>query len=365
MSDSVRLEVDGKSVENLLTYAIAADLYQAADAFTMELADPGVSIRGGQLCKVYVNGNLELAGLVDKVTRRYDKSGRKLTVQGRDKMGILVDSYAERFVAVEGMRLKALAEMLVAPLPFINRSDIEYQENIRGTLKRKGKKEPGGEASLVSLLDKSQKLARIEPGKTVFEILKQYAESRGLIFFLVYRDNAAKFVFGRPKAAGGDPAFSLVCRKSDPSGNNILIGEHVDDVSGRYSRIVVMGQQQGDDSLSPGQHSTYKVFTDEQAPVPKTLVVTNNNDYQSPALHARMLMEKARLSSSIFTYTVPGHSQAGNNFRINELCRVVDEELDVDGVYLIYERTFKRTLQDGTTTELTLGPPGVLKSAAG
>lgn len=364
MFDSVRLEVDGRVVENFLSYSLASDLYQAADAFTLELANPETPIRGGQLCKVFVNGNLELYGLIDKVIRRYDKGGLKLTVQGRDKMGILIDNYAESFISIEGMKLKTLAERLIRPLPFINRADIEYQENIRGTLKHK-KKTAGGAAptSLLDLLDKGQKVARIEPGKTVFEVLKQYAESRGLLFYLIYQGNAAKFVFGRPKVAGGDPAFSLINRKSDGSANNVESGERADDAKEHYSKIIVVGQQQGDDSMAPGKHNTYKILTDDQAPVPKTLVAINNNDYQSAALHARMLMEKARLASQTLTYTVAGHSQGQNNWRINELCSVVDESLDVDGVFLIYGRTFKLSLSEGTTTELVLGPPGVLKSA--
>jgi len=42
-------------------------------------------------------------------------------------------------------------------------------------------------------------------------------------------------------------------------------------------------------------------------------------------------------------------------------CKVHDEALGIDGVYLIYGRTFERSKQDGTFTSLKLGPPGLVQ----
>ena len=45
--------------------------------------------------KVFVNDQLELTGIVDRRLRRFDKQGKKLVVEGRDLMGLIVDSVEE------------------------------------------------------------------------------------------------------------------------------------------------------------------------------------------------------------------------------------------------------------------------------
>lgn len=352
MPDNVSLHLEDTRIGNFLSYTVDGDLYTADHAFSLELANPEIPVRNGARCTLYVNGRLELTGLVEKITRRYDKeSGVRLTVEGRDLMGILVDAYVEKFVTVQNMKLKTLAEMLVERLPFINRSDISYQENIRGGLKSHKKK---GGGNLLNLFDTPQKIAQLEPGMTVFETLKEFAHSRGMMFFSM---PDGKFVFGRP-VIDGDPTFRLINRK-DGVGNNVEEGELVDDLTRRYYKVTVIGQQQGHEGLEAAQVNTYYDEFDQEFPFYKPMVVKNNNDYQSPKLHARMAIEKMRHEGKRLTYRVPGHSQSGANWGINELCHVTDEVLGIDGVYLIYGRTFELGKDSGTITRLRLGPRGV------
>ena len=68
--------------------------------------------------------------------------------------------------------------------------------------------------------------------------------SRGATFFGL---PDGTFVFGRPKAAG-KPVFNIV-QNAAGLGNNVLRGQRMRDNSRRYSKIIVVGQQQGDDLL--------------------------------------------------------------------------------------------------------------------
>jgi prophage tail gpP-like protein len=354
--DNVTLEISGHRIERFVSYTAEADLYTADDAFSLELAAPELEITRGQQCKLYVNGALELTGIIDKRSRKYDKSGSLVVrVEGRDLMGLLVDSYCEQFVTVQGMKLSALAEMLLKTVPFINRKHIQYQENIVGKLK--GKKR-SVDQPLVGYLDTPQKISQIEPGMTVFDVLRTYAASRGLMFFA---QPDGTFIFGRPKAKG-EPMFTLTCTKSGV-GNNVLGGEEIDDISKRYSKVTVIGQQQGQDDMGMDatKITTSGVTEDKGFPFYKPFVSTDNNDSQSPQLHARFLMEQQRHQGYQLLYRVQGHSQNNKNWRINELCKVHDEALGIDGVYLIYGRTFERSKQDGTFTSLKLGPPGLVQ----
>lgn len=354
--DNVTLQIAGQRIERFLSYTVESDIYTADDAFSLELAAPEIEIKRGQECTLWVNGEKELTGIIDKRSRKYDKGGSLVVrVEGRDLMGLLVDFYVEQFVSIEGKKLSELAEMLLRTVPFINRKGIRYQENIVGKLK--GKKKTVDQP-LIGFLDTPQKISQTEPGMTVFEVLRTYAASRGLMFFAL---PDGTFVFGRPKAKG-EPMFTVTCTKSG-NGNNVLEGEEIDDISKRYSKITVIGQQQGqeDFGMDATKIHTKATVEDKEFPFYKPFVATDNNDSQSPALHARFLMEQQRHQGYQLHYKVQGHSQGGKNWQINELCRVRDEVLAIDGVFLIYGRTFERSRTDGTTTRLKLGPPGLVQ----
>lgn len=344
MPDKIALRIDNRSIERFESYSIESDLYTADDAFSLELSNPEIDVKGGVRCELYVNDRLEMTGLIDRVESSGDKSGARLSVSGRDLMGLLVDSCCEEFITLQGITVKALAERLLKTVPYINRKKIVYQDTFAG----------GVSGSTAALLDAPHEFTQIEPGMTIFEVLKQYAASRGLMFFAL---PDGTMVFGRPKAKG-TPLFALTCRRDGRT--NIIEGSKVDDFSKRFSKYVVIGQQQGADGITVDQVNTGGVpVLDGDVPYYKPLVATDNNDGQSPAPHARMLKGKARFEGFQLTYRVPGHSQRGKNWAINELCTVDDEVRGVRGTYLIYGRTFAQSKQDGPTTSLKLSYPGV------
>lgn len=358
MSDTVTLQIGDQKggfhqITNFESYDIEADLYQAADKFTLELTNPEAPVKAGMQCKLLVNDQLELTGIIDKTTRRHDKNGTTLSVEGRDLMGLLVDSYAEDFKTVEGKKVSELAEMLIRRIPFIQRSAIQYQVDVVG--KSKGKKKTA-DHPLTTTLDTPQKLSQIEPGMTVFEILAVYAASRGLMPFAL---PDGTLIFGRPKVTGESDYFINVRR--DGQLNNVESGEEVDDISRRYSKIIVVSQVQGLDEFGsdPGKVNIKKPVTDPDFPFYKPLVVTLNNDSQTPELHGRMLLEKQRHEGYSISYVAPLHSQNGKNWGINKLCTVTDEVLNVNRTLLVTSRRFRKT-KAGSWTDIKLGRPGLV-----
>jgi prophage tail gpP-like protein len=145
-------------------------------------------------------------------------------------------------------------------------------------------------------------------------------------------------------------------------GNNVESGDEVDDISRRYSRITVISQVQGEDDfgMNAAKINVKATVTDDSFPFHKPFVTKLNNDSQSPKLYARMLLEKQRHDGYQLTYIAPGHSQNGINFKVNELAQVRDEMLGKNGIYLVYNRKLKRSKQQGSITELKLGPPGLV-----
>lgn len=349
MSDRVVLQVGGTKIEKFCSYRIDADLYMAGDSFNLELAPLALGIKEGSRCQLLVNDRLELTGLIDRIEDGGSCDRNWTHLDGRDLMGLVVDSYVEEYVTLEGITLKALAERLLKKVPFINRSAIEYQGGIAGA--RANTTTGDG-----TMFGDEQAKAQVEPGQTVFEVLKDYAMSRGAMFFSLPH---GAFVFGRPKAKGR-PMFKLT-RRRDGRGNNVLDGSRVRDLSQRYSKITVIGQQQGQDQFDTDEINTKAEVTDGEVPFYKPYVTINNNDGQSPAHEARMLLEQQRARGVQFSYRVARHSQNGRNWTINELCELEDEVLNERATYLIYGRTFILDKRDGPTTELRLGLPGVIQ----
>ncbi len=126
-----------------------------------------------------------------------------------------------------------------------------------------------------------------------------------------------------------------------------------------------MGQQQGLDIFgTSGAHqmNTLATVTDATFPFYKPFVAVDNNDARSPKLHAQMLMEQQKAQGFCLEYVIPGHSQNGRNWEINELCRVRDDVLKpaIDTDYLVYGRTFEMDKKRGVLTTVRLGFPGAV-----
>ena len=346
MPDNISLSFGGRKITEFSEYSVDSDLYTAGDAFSVTLPDPAFAVNPGQQFQLFVNDRLEMTGIIDRVSEYNGKDGSRVVVEGRDLLGLVVDSYCEEFITLEGVTLKA--ERLLRAVPFINRKNIEYQAGIAGaTASKTGDND---------LFDLSQDLAQIEPGQTVFEVLRDFAESRGAMFFSL---PDGTFVFGRPKAKG-KPLFTIT-RRLDGAGNNVMDGSRVRDISQQYSKIIVVGQKQGADGIEAADLNTIAIAQVDDVPFYKPFVEINNNDLASPANAGRVIAERQRAMGLQLSYTTPGHSVNGRNWAVNELCAVLDEKFEINGTYLIYGRTFRIDKSRGPVTELRLGLPGVIR----
>lgn len=336
MQDKVELRINNRSVEDFQGYHLESDLFAPADEFTLSLTQVDFPIEPGQTCQVRVNGSLEMSGIIDRRVRTVNKrEGRTLKVVGRDLLGLVVDHHLETFIDLEDIGLRALAQQILKPIPFINRKSVVFEK---------------GHAPV----ENEDVVLKIEPGDTAFTVLSRHAAARGLLF---YARPDGTFVFGKPKARGADE-FSLTLRK-DGVGNNIEEGSFTEDISKRYSKVVVIGQQQAGEDIDPDDVNTYGSATDKTFPFFKPFVQTMHQNAAAPALLARLTLEQQRAEGFVLEYVVEGHSQRGKNWTINALCRVEDEVNEFTGTALIYGRTFEGDKKK-PLTRLRLGLPGII-----
>lgn len=367
-SDRIFLEFSNngknwKKVSHFLSYSVESDLYIADHAFSIELANPEVEILTGSQCRLYVNDQLELNGIVDRRLRRCDKQGRKQVIEGRDLMGILVDSYCEDFGDIGNKTLGQLAEYLIGPnnatgrpaLPFINRKMITGQTGLIGKLDSRRRR---GTADFMSFIDIPEKIRAIAPGMTVFQVLQTYALSNGVMFYCL---PDGRFVFDRP-VTSGIIDYTIVFDSN--GGSNALSSEVEKNINKGYSKVLVVGQRQGHDAM--GMEATNVMLppgiaTDPDFPFYKAFVQCTTHDSQTPKQHARLIRERMRHESWQIRYEMPRHSQGGNNYTVNRLASVQDEIHNIHGTYLVTGRAYKLDKQNGPTTTLKLSLPGIVE----
>jgi len=339
MADSIVLNVGGREIKNFLAYEVDADMYAAAAAFNVALANPEITVHAGQGCKLYVNGHPALNGYVDKVSRSTSKDGSSLKLEGRDMMGLLVDWYLTDFKDVKETSIKTLAESLLSSVPVIDLKKIRYEQGVFPAPKQ---------------------THRFEMGQTIFDALRTVSAKHGLLF---YCNPEGNFVFGTPKAAGA-AKFNIVSRK-DGRGNNAQKGVLTIDVSKLYASVTVnnpaflgAGNVLHDPS---GATFTYDGFPKDVIKKPFMLM----DDSVPELMPARVNQIFAEMRHQAFRaeYMVSGYSQnhAGNTrlWTINELCRVDDEVNNLHGNYLVTGRTFSLSREHGRVTKVRLGLPGV------
>jgi len=343
-ADTIALEVGGKQIENFTKYRIESDLFIADDAFDLTFENPGIDIEEGQRCKLYINGELELNGIIDKVHDGYKKSGPFLSVSGRDLMGLLVDSHIGTGKTDKKIELKALARDLLRDVPFINRKNIIYG---------KGNKIKAVAEDDFFEIEKVQR----EPEKSIFDVLKKHAMERGLLFWCM---PDGTFVFGNPKSSGRAEFF--IVNRLNGKGNNVIESDRVRDTSKRYSSVTVIGQQQGEDGLEPDDINKTGKASDASFPFHKPFFSTLSQDFKDPDKYADLLMNRQRFAGLQLTYKVDGHGQNGKNFQTNAIAHVNDEFYGYNKKFLIYGRIFEMDENNGRFTSLKLSEPGVRPS---
>lgn len=337
MRDRISLHISDTQIEDFISYRIDSDLFVADDAFEITLSNHKIEIEEGAQCKLYVNETLELNGIVDKITESYDKSGSKLAIEGRDLMGLLIDSYCEEFPTLENITLKEIAEQLLANVPFINRKNIIYG---------KGSK---SRAVPLTAVEEDYEFSQIAPYSTVFEELKKHAVARGMLFFSL---PDGTMIFGEPLTSG-KAEYTLT------HGENILEAERIRDLSKRYKTVTIMGQQQGTDLFGPEDINISGVVEDADFPFAKPFVAQAEHDGLTPQKYAKILMEKQQFEGFVLSYKTHSHSQNGKNYQVNAICHIQDEKFSIDNDFLIYGRTFEMS-RDGVFTTLKLSKLGIL-----
>lgn len=360
----VRLIAAGRELTRWLSYEIDSDMMTPADAFHLAASNAGGVMVGvvepEQEVRVVVDGAVVLLGRVDEVAYEGTADGATVQITGRDRGRYLVDCSAA-VVSLQNQTLKTLAEALAG----------------NGTAAKPG---PGwipvwqvsGNRALPAV-----KKAKVDPGDSVLDVLTRYAEAAGMIIWL---DEQGRGIIGRPDYTQ-KPLFSIyryLPSSEMRSRNNTLSGTVTSSTRERFSQVAVLSQVANRKSaaglFSGGSRSLFStrgrsasklrgVALDAAlvaANVHKPRCVTGQcaNTAQCSA-KATETVQRAQFEGWTATYTVKGHGQGDELWRVNTLCTLIDELAGVTGLRTLVSRRRFVGGERGQTTEITLHEAGV------
>lgn len=332
MDDRTTILVANEPIFGIVRYSIRQNIYQAAGTFEIEL-DPqsADSVHEGDRVDIKVAGTTAMIGIVERIEEQGNKSSATLRISGRDLMGLVVDEYLQSFKTLSNKTLMSVAEYYLGQIDRIKYLPRSY---INGA----------------DRFDIPLEWVQPQPGQTVFDLLSGIAAARGIHF---YMRPEGRIVFGKPFGYGSHQ-YSIW--RTVDGNSNVLDWSRIRDISQRYSRVIVLGQQQSTFDTPVAAINQKATVVDDTFPpgLSKTMVIETDTAAQSLSRQGQMIVEQQRLDGYSIRYVVPGHAQRGYAWAPDTICSVDDYRLQERGRYLVYERAFVFDKQT-KKTELVLG----------
>jgi prophage tail gpP-like protein len=354
----VRLSVSGTGtradfeIDRWKSYEIESNMLELADAFCLTAPNIDGEFAGKVLkedeVQVVVDGETVLVGNVDEV--RYDGSddGSTVTISGRDKGRFLVDCCAQ-VVSLRGQTLQSLAERLTSDW-------IDTWET-------------SGAVALPSV-----KRMKVEPSEKVLDCLMRFASIAKVLIWI--REDGVGII-GKPDYSQAITHELYRYKRSSKlrSLNNVERGTVTESSRDQFSAITALtsAANTGGGGLfggssgglfgggGKGQSKIKGTALDATVPNNKWLAIAGST--AKNAAQAKILAEEHRDLAAFRAwtgvYTVRGHKNRDELWRVNTLCSLVDELAGIAfGSYLVTRRRFMASEQ-GTSTEVELHPTGI------
>lgn len=324
MSELV-LRIGGQDYAGWTRMSVRRSMQDLAGSFDLEVTERWLDspaprrIAPGDACQILIDGEPVITGYVDATPVDYDAGSHRISVQGRDRTGDLVDSSAPTLQWV-GRSLAQMAEKLCKAFGI----------------------------AVVDEAKASRAFTTYKPGdgETVFETLDKGARFRGV---LLTTDGEGRLVISRVGAARATDALEL--------GRNILQASGSFDLRDCFSLYTVKGQGAGDLEESCAVLARAR---DSRITRHRPIILMCDGPADNAAARDKAVWERnvrAGRSQSV-NYTVLGWRQAsGALWRPNLLVRVRDAYQHMDTDMLITDVVYSLDDGRGEVCELTVMPP--------
>ena len=323
----LELLIDGNRHGGWTTVDIRQGLDQVADRFEVSLTDKwsesegAAPIRSGSECQVLIDGEAVISGFVDEVLPAYDANQHTVSVNGRSKTADLIDCSERRKTWSQPRKLESIARELSKPFGINVIVEADTGEPLRAPA--------------------------VEPGQPFYEALEQMGRYRAVIFVT---NPAGDLVITKPPRGRIDTPLIL--------GENIRKGSGRFSVRDRFSRVIIQGQQPGDDYVS-GDQSAGPEGTATDTTIryrPQVIIADTAVDQASCERRAENEIRRRRGRGQGVTYTVAGWRHGGGFWAPGFEVRVTDRWLGIDD-WMLIEGVQKILDENGERSEIQIVPP--------
>ena len=324
MSD-LALKVDSKIYAGWKEIKIQRGIRRFADTFELTLSEvwAGQDVRRpikiDSPCQIEIDGETIITGFVDDVLPSYDANNHSVTVNGRSKLGDLVDCSQSKD-EFAGKKLDYIAKNICALFGF----KVIVLANV-------------GEPFRKPIL---------ETGEGYQEFLSRLASYRAVH---LTSNTDGDLVITRSGTNRITTALVL--------GENVLSASGTQSKRDRFHHYAVKGQQAADDfSFGPASAHVTGEATDEHIRKARTTVIVPDDLTLNDAKRIAEYERNIRFGESqTYTYVVNGWRHDEGLWEPNKLVRVIDAFMQLDTDLLITHVTFIMD-DEGQRTELEVMP---------
>ncbi len=341
MKDELMLLIDGREHKGWENAKITRSIERGVHSFSLALSDRwGAAeetnprtVTAGMSVDVYINDELLTRGYIDQIAPSYTDTSHIINVQGRSKIGDLVDC-STKGKQFKGQSLVQICQTLCKPFSIA----VSVDDAVQNLANKR-------------FVGRNHKL---DLGQPIWEFLEEIARLRGV---LLVSDAQGDLRIIRAGSAVADVALVL--------GKNIKKGDGQYSTHGVFSEYHVSGQQ-------PSEPKRTFVLKNSTTTVAQAAQVTSNsidryrpfytssdNPLSIAECQARADWQKnvneGRAETT--TYTVSGwrQNEDGRLWQPNELVDIVDPWIGLDDRRLIVETSI--TLgEGGSNTSLKIMP---------
>ena len=339
---TMQLEVNGVQYDNFTAASCEIRLDALSNAFSFEaVAAKGepLPFKGGEACRVIVDGEVVLTGSIEIVDVSYSAANHTITIQGRDKTGDLLDSNINKISDLRApITLKEIIEKVIADIG----ADIKVIEEV-STLP----------------FDEAQDIAAPEPGDNAFEFIEKYSRKRQV---LLTSDSDGNVVI---TSGSGTSAAGSIQHIIGAEDNNVIASSFSFDTTGRFN-IYKFASQLNPLALNlAGETGLDSVVdqgggaSDPDIRIGRQLVLVSeapgSDDQNETRAKWEANIRKAR--GLVYSVTVPGYrvdptKQGSALWKINRLHQIVDDYLGKSEPMLVNSVTFTLDVDGGQLTSL-------------
>lgn len=333
----IALEVNGAPYQLFTDASMEIRMDSLCRRFSFSATRTGTlpfPLKGGESCRVLVDGQVALTGHIEKIDVNYSESDHNISVQGRDRTADLLDSSLGAISSFSSHpTLKQAVELVVKHLGL----NLGVYDNVG---------EPRGNTT---------DLPAPEPGQNAFEFLEKLARTRQV--FLT-SDQYGNILITRATATARAPKrLQNIVERND---NNILSASVSYDLTGRFYRYAVASSLNPltipDASVTPDQIASQShTVVDAEVRVGRQFMIAPKTSSSDSVNASRAAWEanvrKAR--SRVYSAVVDGFTVDGKLWSVNELVEVEDDFAGIHGRMLINSVEY-RFNDSGSLTTLSM-----------